>query len=110
MSLSQMLPSSSTGTRQKESTKKNTHTKEREREREREKKRKERAHFVCRPSFFVRESEREREPGVCVVCLVRFLFGERNLVVCLFVCFDCRHLFLFFLEKGTLLSKISLFN
>jgi len=73
--MSQMLPSSSTGTRQKERTKKNTRTKERERERE--KKRKERAHFVCRPSFF------EREHGC--VCVVRFLFEGKKSCWCLFV-------------------------
>ena len=98
--MSQMLPSSSTGTRQKERMKKNTHTKEREREKRSEKS--ERTSSVVH--HFSREST-----GVCgVVCA--FFLREKNLVVCLFVCFDLQApLSLFFFRKGTL-SKISLFN
>ena len=98
--MSQMLPSSSTGTRQKERTKKNTRTKERERERE--KKRKERAHFVCRPSFF------EREHG-CVWCCLRFLFEGKKSCWCLFVLTCTGHLFLSFFscERGLSLKNIS---
>jgi len=95
--MSQMLPSSSTGTRQKERMKKNTHTKEREREKRSEKS--ERTSSVVH--HFSREST-----GVCgVVCA--FFLREKNLVVCLFVLTLQGTSFSLFFSKGDSLKNIS---
>ena len=89
--MSQMLPSSSTGTRQKERTKKNTRVRKRERERKEAK----RASALRLSSIIFRERAR-----VCGV-VVRFLFEGKKSRWCLFVLTCTGHLFLsFFLVKG----------
>ena len=96
--MSQMLPSSSTGTRQKEEQRK-IHAQKKERERERKEAKRARALRLSSIIF------RERALGCVVWCSLSF-WGKKILLV--FVCFDLHRAPLslfFFLWKGTLSQK-----